>query len=220
MAKTAVKNKVRRKDRILDSAEALFARLGFVGVSMRMVAESAQVDLALASYHFGNKRGLFDAVLARRSEIINERRQTALRACIAAAGEAEPKLEAIIDAFIQPLLGAGLEKDAGWRHYMELIALVNSSHELGGQAMTQFFDPLVKEFIGALKRVLPGAAEEDIYWSHHFFSGALTLTLAQTGRLDNLSSGKVKSNDLEAAYRRMVPFVTAGFKALCKPGKG
>ncbi len=215
MTKTLKTGKVRRKDRILDAAEALFAKHGFEGVSMRMVADGAEVDLALASYHFGSKRGLFDAVLLRRAEVLNDMRQAALEKCQAEAGDEGPSVEAIIDAFLHPLLGQGLQEDEGWLHYFELVAQVNSSFEWGGQLMTKYFDPLVRRFMEALKQALPEAQPQDLYWCYHFLSGSLTLTMAHTGRIDQLSDGAVKSEDMVGAYERMVPFMAAGFKKMC-----
>ncbi len=208
--------KTKRKDRILDAAEALFAKHGFEGVSMRKVAEVADVDLALSSYHFGNKRGLFDAVLLRRAEVLNETRLAALERCKTEAGKDGPTVEAIINAFLEPLLAHGYQEDEGWRHYFELVAQVNSSFEWGGQLMTKYFDPLVRKFMEALKQALPNADPADLYWCYHFLSGALTLTFAHTGRIDQLSEGVAKSEDMVAAYERMVPFVAAGFKRLCE----
>lgn len=48
---------------ILAAARALFADRGFKGTTMRAVAESAGVDVALVPYYFGNKDGLFAAAL-------------------------------------------------------------------------------------------------------------------------------------------------------------
>lgn len=207
-----------RKSRILDEAEKLFAKHGFDGVSMRKVADSAKVDLALASYHFGSKRGLFDAVLLRRAEVLNEVRLEALEKCQSEAGENGPTVEAIITAFLYPLLGKGLQADDGWLHYFELVAQVNNSPEWGGQLMTKYFDPLVRTFIEALQKALPEATPKDIYWCYHFLSGALTLTFAQTGRIDQLSDGQAKSEDVQGAYERMVPFFAEGFRKICGPG--
>ncbi|RMB08488.1 TetR/AcrR family transcriptional regulator [Eilatimonas milleporae] len=204
-----------RKDRILDAAEALFAKHGFDGVTMRQVAMAASVDVALPNYHFGSKRGLFDAVLLRRAEVLNRERLQALEDCTKAAGSGGPAAEAIIDAFLRPLLSDSHAEEEGWRHYYELIAQVNNSPEWGGVLMTKYFDPLVRRFMEALKRALPQADEADIYWCYHFLSGALTLTFAQTGRIDHLSGGKCRSDDLQAAYERMVPFVAAGFRHIC-----
>ena len=66
---------------------------------------------------------------------------------------------------------------------------------------------------------LPDAAEEDLYWSYHFLSGALTLSLSQTGRIDRLSNGLCKSSDFESIARRMAPFIASGFEKLCKKGR-
>lgn len=215
MADGAQKTKPKRKDRILDAAEALFAKHGFEGVSMRQIAEEAGVDLALSSYHFGNKRGLFDAVLLRRAEVLNDTRLEALARCKADAGPEGPTVDAIINAFLEPLLGHGLQEDPGWLHYFELVAQVNSSPEWGGQLMTKYFDPLVQQFMDALKEALPNADAADLYWCYHFLSGALTLTFAHTGRIDQLSDGAARSIDMRGAYERMVPFVAAGFRRLC-----
>lgn len=75
-------------------------------------------------------------------------------------------------------------------------------------------DPLVHKFIDAWREVLPEADPRDLYWSHHFLSGALTLAFAETGRIDNLSGGLCRSSDLDSVHERMVPFITAGFRAL------
>lgn len=215
MVKTKENRQVKRKDRILDAAEALFAKHGFDGVSMRMVAEKAEVDLALASYHFGNKRGLFDAILLRRAGVLNQTRLEALEECQKEAGENSPTVEAIIDAYLKPLLAFGYEEDEGWRHYFELIAQVNNSPEWGGQLMTKYFDPMARRFMDALKKALPDSEPQNLYWAYHFLSGALTLTFANTGRIDKLSDGVAQSKDMVAAYERMVPFITAGFLKIC-----
>src|SRR5208283_5345824 len=50
------------RERIMDAAEELFAEHGFDGVTVRQVTRKADVDVALAHYYFGTKKGLFDAV--------------------------------------------------------------------------------------------------------------------------------------------------------------
>ncbi len=53
----------RGREQILDAARTLFLAGGYDGVSLRAIAACAQVDVALISYHFGSKRGLFAAVM-------------------------------------------------------------------------------------------------------------------------------------------------------------
>ena len=59
------------------------------------------------------------------------------------------------------------------------------------------------------------ADEADLYWAYHNLSGALTLTLGETGRLDRLSGGLCQSGDLDSACDYMVRFAAAGFRAVC-----
>src|SRR5262245_38712146 len=49
--------------RILAAAEELFARQGFAGASIRDIATSAGVTGAMVHYYFGNKEGLYRALL-------------------------------------------------------------------------------------------------------------------------------------------------------------
>ena len=65
-----------------------------------------------------------------------------------------------------------------------------------------------------IARVLPEASQVDLYWAYHNLSGALTLTLGETGRLDRLSNGLARSGDLQRAGDYMVRFAAAGFRAV------
>jgi AcrR family transcriptional regulator len=204
------------RERILDAAEQLFAQRGFYGVSVREITGAAHIDVALASYHFGNKQGVLEAVFMRRAEDLDAERIARLDAVLAAGkGRRPPKLEDVIDAFTHPLLDRSSRGSPGWKSYFALIAEVNNSPEFGGVLMSRFFDPVVEKFIDAIRRALPGCDDRDLYWAYHFLSGALTLTFAETGRIDKLSGGACRSSDLDSVHERLVPYCAAGFRALC-----
>ncbi|HEV8017641.1 MAG TPA: TetR family transcriptional regulator [Steroidobacteraceae bacterium] len=214
------------KERILDAAERLFAQRGFHGVSLRDIAQAARVDVALSSYHFGGKRELFTAVFERRAEVLNRERRELLEAVRRAALPGVPTVEAIVNAFTQPLLERAARGGPGWKSYFALVAWVNNSPEFGPVMMTRHFDPLVDRFIAVLHEALPGCPPREIYWGYHFLSAALTLTFAETGRIDKLSDGLCRSSDLDSVLERLAPYMAAGFRALCaragpapRPGK-
>lgn len=48
--------------RLLEAGTTLFAQHGFDGTSVRMIADLASANVAAVAYHFGSKRGLYDAV--------------------------------------------------------------------------------------------------------------------------------------------------------------
>ena len=205
------------RDLILDAAEDLFSKHGFYGVTIREVAREAGVDTALVHYYFGAKRGLFDAVFLRRAEVWNNERVDAINRYAAEMGDAMT-LEGLFEAFLRPPFQWSMKGGPGWKHYSALVAQTNANPTFGGETMARYYDPAIRRLIELIKRVLPDAREVDLYWAYHNLSGALTLTLGETGRLDRLSGGLCRSGDLESACDYMVRFAAAGFRAVCGPG--
>lgn len=204
-----------RKEQILDAAEKAFALKGPFGVSLRDIAKNAGVDVSLVSYHFGKREDVFDAVIMRRLDTLNSERRQYLDEAKRRAAPDLPSLEDVIDAFSHALLNRS-RKGEGWNNYLALIAQINNNPEWGGKMMSQYFDALVEPFIETFKEILPDANETDLYWCYHFLSGALTLTFADTGRIDKLSNGLCHSSDFDSAHERLVPFICAGFRSLCE----
>lgn len=200
------------RSRILDAAEALFAEAGFDAVSLRMITQRAGVELALANYHFGPKQDLFRAVIMRRATELNAERMSALEALPDDAG-----LEQLVAAFSGPFLERSLTGGAGWKAYARLIANVANSARWTRAIMSAGFDEVARAFIERVQRLYPDAPAANVYWSFHFLLGAMTMTFAETGRLDVLSAGRCRAADLAAIHAHMIPFLAAGFRALCAP---
>lgn len=205
------------RESILDAAEELFSRHGFYGVTVRQVASEAGVDTALIHYYFGAKRQLFDAVFARRAEILNRARLEAMRA-YQTAHPGEMRVEGVIEAFIGPLLDLSQTQDPGWKNYFRLVALVNNTPAWGGETMHRFFDPVVHALIDTLKAALPEAEVRDLYWCYQFLTGAMMLALSETGRIDQLSEGLCRSSDLQAVRERLFTYCASGLEAVVRRG--
>jgi AcrR family transcriptional regulator len=203
-------------ERILDAGEKLFSQHGFYGVTVRAVAVECGVDAALVHYYFGTKQQLFDAVFARRAELINQDRMDAMARYEQELGDAMT-VEGVAAAFLMPLLDRVRHSDPAWKNYFALIGIVNTSRDWGAKTMTSHFDPVVRRFIELMGRVLPEARTEDLFWSYHFLTGALTLTLSDTGRLDYLSNNLCSSSDTDSIAPRMIEYAAAGFRAVCRP---
>ncbi|MGA3159299.1 MAG: TetR family transcriptional regulator, partial [Steroidobacteraceae bacterium] len=202
------------KDKLMDAAEKLFARRGFHGVSLREITGEAGVDLALVNYHFGTKKKLLAAVIERRGQVLNAERLRQLAELRAQCAPQAPGTEVVVGAFLNPILDRLAHAGAGWHSYFALLAYVNNSPEWGCTMIGKAFDAVVREFIQALMESLPGSAPEDIYWGYNFLTGALTLSLAETGRLDQLSGDLCRSDDVAALRLRLVPYVVAGLRGL------
>lgn len=63
----------RTRAAIIAAGGQLFAANGFAATGIRDIARSAGVNLALISYHFGGKAGLYDAIL---KDVINAARRS------------------------------------------------------------------------------------------------------------------------------------------------
>lgn len=60
------------KNRILTAAVGLFAGQGYAATSVRQICEAAGANVASVNYHFGSKRGLYDASLDHARARSNE----------------------------------------------------------------------------------------------------------------------------------------------------
>lgn len=66
---------VESRERLLDAAEALFSELGIDAPSARAIALAAgHANTAAVGYHFGDRRGLMSALVARWTNQIDEQR--------------------------------------------------------------------------------------------------------------------------------------------------
>jgi AcrR family transcriptional regulator len=203
-------------DRILDAAEDLFSKRGFDGVTIREVTALANVDTALAHYYFSTKQGLFDAVLERRAELVFAERMEAFdRYEAEVASGKRATVEGAVAAFLAPLLSKARTGDIGWKNYFRLLSVVNNDPLHVAPSVLMYFDPLVHRLVNALMRALPDAREADLYWCFQFLTGSLTLALSRTGRIDRLSGGLCKSDDLGAIEPRLIDYCAAGFRGVC-----
>lgn len=196
---------------ILDKAEAMFAEKGY-NVPLVDVAEYAGVDTALMRYYFGDKEELFRAVFARRGATINELRLKAL-SDYRALGD-KMTLEGVIDAFVRAPFEK-MHEDEGWRNYMAIVSFANSSRGIPHTLMSATFDHVSRELIADMRRLLPEASEQDIYWGYHFLTGSFTFSLGETGRIDKLSGNQISSRDVLEIADRLPTVIAAGIRAMC-----
>jgi AcrR family transcriptional regulator len=106
-------------ERIVEAAEVLFAERGFEATTTTAIIEAAGArNKSAVAYHFGSKVDLLEAVLARHTAALDERRDALLDA-IEAAGDA-PTLEAAVDAMISPLVS--MLGDPSGERYLQIQA--------------------------------------------------------------------------------------------------
>lgn len=204
-------NSERSKERILNAAERLFSARGIDGVSVRKIAVAARVQLALLTYYFGTKEGLYRAVFQRRIEPISAARRARL-AAILARKKPKPHIAELLDALARPWVV--LRRHRWGAHYTRLIAReVSDPAENRRGIVKDLLDPIAREFMAAMEVALPGLPRARIHWAYHFFIGALLTLLLHPARPKRLSGELCKVEDDEAVLQEIIGFFTAALLA-------
>ena len=199
------------KDRILDTAERLFARDGFEATSLRAITAEANVNLAAVNYHFQSKDALVRAVIGRRMGPVNEKRMAMLEACEAAAGNGPLSLDAVLDAFMLPVL------EISRTHAKAFGPLIGRLYTEPGEFIQHVYkehlEDVARRFVAAFQRALPGLEPDELLWRLHFAIGALTHTMGAGRLLQFLSEGRCDPSDIDGTLERLKSFLTAGLTA-------
>lgn len=89
------------RDKILDVAEALFARRGFAGVGMREVASAAGLSKSSLFHHFSGKTELYFEALGRVVERFREQLDPVFDAPLEPAAKLDRAVDALIDGLAE-----------------------------------------------------------------------------------------------------------------------
>jgi len=211
--------------RILAATERLFLAHGYDGTSSRMITAAARVNLAAVNYHFRGKRGLFEAMLARRLDALHQDRLALLEAHERMADGKPLSCERLLSALFVPALRLARDPERGGADFLRLLgrAYVDPSPELRA-FLSERYAPSIARFKDAFARALPQIAPRELSWRLHFMMGALAYTLAGTDAWKLISAlspaGPVTgkrplpspTND-QLLLRRLAPFLIAGLQA-------
>lgn len=95
--------------RILAAAGELFALTGYAETSSKAIAAQAQVDLASINYHFGNRGGLYQAVLAEcHAQLLD---MSALQQLVGSKLPSDAKLRVLIEQ----LVARAMQESQAWQ---------------------------------------------------------------------------------------------------------
>jgi AcrR family transcriptional regulator len=198
------------RERILAGAERIFGERGFDGASMRRLAEAADVPVALVSYHFGSKEGVYRAVFERRAPVVVEQRLAGL-AIAMSEPDLDRRLELVVKALVFPMLSLRAhDRDPNFGRLLANETTDSNSERRG--VIREMFDPIARAVSDALASALPDRTEAEVWWAYQFMLGAMVHVMRDVGRLERLSGGLCRADDEAGAVRHMVAFLTAGVR--------
>lgn len=130
------------RHRLLSAAERLVVNEGVVSLSVRRIANEAEVNSALIRYHFGDMPGLLTELALLNAAQLRTARDQLLDALEA---KAEPDFEAAVDALVLPLWApAAMSADE------RAIVVLD---EIYSRAGTTLHDLIWAEFSDGVRRV-------------------------------------------------------------------
>ena len=203
------------KDRILDAAEALFMEHGFEATSMRALTAAAGVNLAAVNYHFGTKEVLFQAVLVRRLDPMNQQRVELLTRLEQKARPQPLACDRIMLALFIPALKLARDPARGGKDFLRLLGRAYADPApFIRQFLSAQYAAMIARFKDAFAQALPHLPRKELSWRLHFIMGALSYTLAGTDALKIIAElNPVETDNDEVLLRRLAPFLLAGLTA-------
>jgi AcrR family transcriptional regulator len=147
------------RERILDTAEALFAQKGYQAVSIREITRCSECNLAAVNYHFGTKENLYLEVFRQRWIPRARRVQENFRTLLARYGWASA--DNVVRALAESFLEGPLSDEERLRHHQLMareMAQPTAAFEVAAEeVMRPFFQELESRFTS----VLPAGFDHD-----------------------------------------------------------
>ncbi|TDN59217.1 TetR/AcrR family transcriptional regulator [Paraburkholderia sp. BL10I2N1] len=212
-------------ERILDTAEELFALHGYFGTSIRDIMQACGLEFSLARYHFGNKDALFREAIGRRAGEISKQVIASLDALLESTGNMPPGIEAIVTALSTPAFEHLKSGDRGWHNYLRLLTQ-NSCLLERPDLTAPFYDqysPAAARYREAFALALPNADTDTVRLVQSFVESVFHLVLnelyaraAKAGA--NASAPPLSPREVERMRTYLIRFAVGGIDALARPG--
>ncbi len=202
------------RETILDTAERMFADLGYAGTTLREIAEDSKVTQALINYYFGSKFGLFEEVYLRRAvEIAAERmvNLAALNDGWATSGK-PPALRDIVRSFLLPTLA--LRATPQGRNFLRLQSRLHTEPpQISYKLRTNAYDESTRSYVLLLQKLRPELTALDAHWRITMMIGTYLYAFSDTHRMEEMVGGTYDPGDSAEIMEQVTRFVTGGLQA-------
>jgi AcrR family transcriptional regulator len=195
-------------DRLLNTAERLFAERGYEASGVRALAAEAGVNLGAVTYHFGSKEKLYIETFMRHFRPVGASRLELLRRARAKAGINPLPVETIIDCLVRPPILTILKHP----HFPALLArnLFIPPPFMQG-ILEKEMQANLEEFVGELSKALPELPPAELRLRLLLSAGALLMFAGRMRKTTRQTPGQPAL--LESALSELVRFISAGLRS-------
>jgi AcrR family transcriptional regulator len=204
------------RERLLDTAERLFAERGFAATSVRDITAAAGCNLAAVNYHFGGKSNLYREAFLRGLIVLREQRLAALREIMARrpAPEVAEVLHVFATAFVAPL------HESRGPLLFQLWTRELLDPRLPPETFAaEMIMPIRRALLGALRSLEPTLTERDAVLCIQSFVAQLSnvFHLQRFAQSATIGPGAVTPAE---HVRHIVAFSVAGIRAAAAASRG
>lgn len=204
--------RITTKDKILNAAEALFAEHGFEQTSLRQITADAEVNLASVNYHFGSKKALIQAVMARYLEVLMPALNQELDGL---SQKTQVTTRDVFDCFRNPLNELRHVRKHGPTIFLSLLgfAYADIQGHLRRYTMDHFGD-VMQNLLAALHAANPNLSPVDMFWRLHFVLGATVFAQVSGPALREIAAADFgEAIAADQMIDRLIPFLAGGVDA-------
>lgn len=214
MFQTVVKmaKRITTQEKILNAAEALFAEQGFEQTSLRQITTEADVNLASVNYHFGSKKALIQAVMARYLEVFMPKLAEQL---VQLAERGNFTTRDVFDCFREPLSELQQVRKYGPTLFLSLLgfAYAEIQGHLRRYTMDHFGDVMAL-LLDTLHQANPQLSPVDMFWRLHFVLGATVFAQVSGPALREIAAADFgEAVAADQVIDRLIPFLAGGVDA-------
>lgn len=204
--------RITTQEKILNAAEALFAEQGFEQTSLRQITTEAEVNLASVNYHFGSKKALIQAVMARYLEVFMPK----LAEQLTHLGErGNFTTREAFDCFREPLSELKHVHKHGPTLFLSLLgfAYAEIQGHLRRYTMEHFGDVMAL-LLDTLHQANPQLSPVDMFWRLHFVLGATVFAQVSGPALREIAAADFgEAVAADQIIDRLIPFLAGGVDA-------
>lgn len=144
------------EQRLLDAAGEVFAEFGFRAATVRQICEKAGANIAAVNYHFGDKEGLYLAVLRSVPDAHAEKYPP--HSGLSRNATPEQQLRGYVQALLQRVFDPGRP---GWHAKLIAREMAEPTRALG-TLLEDLARPLHRELADIVRRLLGSRATDEI----------------------------------------------------------
>ncbi len=194
------------KNKILDTAERLFARQGIGATSLRAIVREAGLNVAAIHYHFGSREALVLEVFNRRLKPINQQRVARLEEMEQTRSPAIP-LNDLVRAFLEPVFSYFYDQPPQVRG---LMARLHTEPDVTRPVLQQYHE-ILQRFQGAFLNAAPWLTPEQVRYRMSFMIGSMGIMLS--GRHPAFCGKNGARLKPEQLFEEVIQYNTAGLSA-------